>query len=360
MSLYSFFHPRKGGRTGGKPLKEYNRVICLKNNDCAVTDQILMRAIAIRFGSTLTSLCMSNCHALTNVIVKNLCIHLECLRYIDLSDCPKIGDAVGRTCADCCGKSILSIRLNGCRLISNEALLWISGRHGIKCTSLRSIDVSGDHNICSKGLEALGMSCRTLHHLNVACCTDVDDRGIFSIARGCKQLRSLNISNCKRVTDEGVSKICKRCKLLEYFNLANCKQVTDLSVHFISKLSRLKSLHLEGVNKLNEESMYELGKGCRNLIYLNLTGCSKITRCGLLALISGLGFVKEATDFFGFAPKDCLRAHSIGHYRRKAQEEGNLEFPTPYMKDSVRFAAVGFSFTYFHAVKYILHILLKI
>jgi len=321
-SSFSFVHPRKGGGSGEEPLKKYSRAICLRSNDVAVTDATLMRAIAIQFGPTLISLCLSNCRYLTNDIVEKLCIHLECLRNIDLSNCPNIGDAVGRTCSDCCGKSLMSVRLNGCNLISNEVLLWISGRHGIKCANLHSIDVSGNHHICSKGLEALGRSCRTLHHLNVAFCADVGNRGISAIAHGCAQLRSLVMSNCTKISDGAVSIVCKRCKLLECLNLANCKHLTDSSVRFIATLSRLKTLHMEGIDKVNEECLYDLGEGCRNLIYLNLTGCSKITRCGLLALIAGFGFVKEATDFFGFIPEDHVRVHSIGRYRRQAKVKG--------------------------------------
>jgi hypothetical protein len=85
---------------------------------------------------------------------------------------------------------------------------------------------------------------------------------------------------------------------LKHLNLSKCGNITNESAAAIGTLVELETLSLEGACGVNDDGLGLASSGTK-LNLLNITGCH-IARKSLLAVINTLGYVEEATHFFGF------------------------------------------------------------
>jgi F-box/leucine-rich repeat protein 13 len=120
---------------------------------------------------------------------------------------------------------------------------------------LGHLSVRGCCNLSPDSLKIIG-ECHNLQDLNLSEC-DITDDVMDVIARSCSGLLYLNLSYCY-VTDSTIRILTSRCTNLNHLSLAYC-------LHFTSK----------GLRSIQH------GKGCRRLVYLDLSGCSKLTAEGL-------------------------------------------------------------------------------
>ncbi|XP_042433376.1 F-box protein At-B-like isoform X2 [Zingiber officinale] len=162
----------------------------------------------------------------------------------------------------------------------------------------------------------------------------VNDVGILLLAEGCGRLESLRLGGFAKVTDAGYSSILQFCKnlkrlqiwnglllsdltfhnfaptgnltevrlvsgkyitseILEYFSLCENLQVLDLSLcrniadeglNSISRLCKMTTLNLSGVD-ISDEGLSTLGGGTSPIETLNLRGCKRITDRGIVMML---------------------------------------------------------------------------
>ncbi|XP_061533127.1 F-box and leucine-rich repeat protein 13 isoform X2 [Phycodurus eques] len=106
--------------------------------------------------------------------------------------------------------------------------------------------------------------CRNLQELNVSECFNITDAMIESIVGGCNSLLYLNLSSTL-LTDATLRELARHCINLQYLSLAYCHKMTDEGFQYLS-----------------------LGRGCHNLLHLDLSGCSQalMAKCHCLSSIS--------------------------------------------------------------------------
>ncbi|KAK1552741.1 hypothetical protein Q3G72_022743 [Acer saccharum] len=92
-----------------------------------------------------------------------------------------------------------------------------------------------------------------------------------------KTLKKLFISECDRVTDVGVSRL-RHMSCLEELSLADCGPlVTDISGVAIAFIKTLKRLDFSWLINLSDITITAVNQNCKDLVELNLTGCTSIT-----------------------------------------------------------------------------------
>jgi len=160
------------------------------------------------------------------------------------------------------------------------------------------------------------VGCRRLEYLNCEGCHKITNEGVKSLVRGCGRLKVLNLYQCVKVGDGGIVRVAERCRgKLQSLNVGYCRRVSDASLLSLAEYcGNLQALNLEGCccsssvdnvgSSVSEAGLCALVRGCAGLSTLNVTGCQNVTRNGLLALIEGLRYVREAERFFGFVPRD--------------------------------------------------------
>ena len=327
QSRHSFVHPKlltKRDIIKNQKYDIFKRAVCLNSTDfdIFIKSSVALRSLALTVGPALVSLSLKGSSLSSSEHLLKLCAHLESLRYFDLRGCNDIGDSVGRILTECCGNTLRSIQVCGSKKLSKETAYWISGRYSdVKCHRLLSINFSYCPRICDVSVNAIAHGFKNLRYLNLAYCANIRNTGIIAIAHKCRNIQSLNIC-CTYISDKAMIEICKFCSNLEHLNVSFCDKLTDASTCSLSNLIKLVTLALQGLLKITESTLHEIGLGCQHIANLNITGCQNLTRNGLLALIDGLGFIQESTSYFGFCPRRGIKSGSVvGKLRRKLREE---------------------------------------
>lgn len=278
---------------------------------------IALRSIALMLGPSITSLDISECMNLNDYFFQVICARLFSIKYLVLSN-THITDLTCRNIAYFCRHTLLRLNLSHCSLITNESCGWLAGCIGNFTTQstrgkkdngsysqLKSLDLSHCSKISDRGLSFLGKGCPLLKFLNLSFCDHITNKGIMVLSKGCRRLQILNLRQCPKISDQGVRALAQHCRELVSLNLSYCCDITDKSVIALArKCVNLQSLSLEAMKQISASGLCELSRHCPNLSTLNITGCDFVTRDDLLAFIRGIGFVQEATSFFGFVPLD--------------------------------------------------------
>ena len=76
---------------------------------------------------------------------------------------------------------------------------------------------------------------KTLEEINMNGCREISERTVMLIAKSCSKLKRIEFYwNC-RLTDFSLKKMATQCKELEYVNLSGCKYLTDSSIIALSE-----------------------------------------------------------------------------------------------------------------------------
>ena len=118
--------------------------------------------------------------------------------------------------------SILNLKLNSCRLLSDFSLVSI----GRCCKNLQSISLGGCINVGHVGLRSLAMHCRLLQSIDFVG-YHIDDAGLRIIAASLNQLVSLNLNGCSSITDRGLSQVAHCCTKLRILKLGGCYKIGE-------------------------------------------------------------------------------------------------------------------------------------
>lgn len=178
--------------------------------------------------------------------------------------------------------SLTSIILTNCHAITDPGLTAIAQ----KCPNLISICLNEGERLTDIGLIALAKSCPGLTSLNLAFCSKLTDAGVIVLAKSCPGLTALCLNGCKMLTDNGLIALAQSCPGLTSLYLAKCSSLTDTGIINLAKsCPGLNTLSLAYCSKLTDASLTSLAKSCPGLASINLRGCTAITDAGLNALI---------------------------------------------------------------------------
>ncbi|XP_056138235.1 protein AMN1 homolog isoform X2 [Lampris incognitus] len=121
--------------------------------------------------------------------------------------------------------------------------------------------------------------------LDLQCC-QVSDLALQQIC--CPRLKTLLLDGCQRITSEGVITLVSSCPSLQKFILENCVGVTDEAVRALAHNCRdLEVLCLRGCSTIGDGALLALAENCRLLHTVLLSG-TQVTDVGITGLVTGL------------------------------------------------------------------------
>ena len=123
--------------------------------------------------------------------------------------------------------------------------------------------------------------------------TGYSDKALNRIAESYPDLKHLNLGKDKYVsshagiiTDKGLFALANACRKLEYLNISHRTDICELSIcNIIRSYPRLQQLNLNFC-KISDITIKEIAGSCLNLKYLNLKGCSNISKEAVDQLVS--------------------------------------------------------------------------
>eukprot|EP00981_Chlorochromonas_danica_P006633 scaffold1446_cov175-Ochromonas_danica.AAC.11 len=239
-------------------------------------------------------------------------------------------------------KSLRSLSLSSCPLLSNPGLDQL-----YTMTNLLSLDLSNNFFVTDSFLTRLAQSLRLLQHLDISQCINVSDGGVITIANTisprlltfhcsdnpkvtfkganellmrAEQLIDLDFSNCPRLefigivieTDNRIQQYLGR--RLQKLKLNNCVRLSRVAMKYIT--TALPDLqHFSGGNILSvdNEVLYDLLEGCKNLVELQLNGCTGLTERALEIVKTHLSRLKTLSlgHIFHVDTSDALSNHVV-------------------------------------------------
>ncbi|TNV77821.1 hypothetical protein FGO68_gene8799 [Halteria grandinella] len=110
-----------------------------------------------------------------------------------------------------------------------------------------------------------------LAQLNLNGCREISERTIMIIGKQCQKLNRLELYwNC-RITDFAMKKLASSCKDLEYVNLSGCKYLSDQTVVALCEnCPQIRHLNLTRMPKVTEKVFKNIAESLSQLTYLNL------------------------------------------------------------------------------------------
>ncbi|KAI3696483.1 hypothetical protein L1987_79501 [Smallanthus sonchifolius] len=114
---------------------------------------------------------------------------------------------------------------------------------------------------------------------------DFDDDGLCAVANACNRLCEVHLNRRLHVGDAGIVSLATSCKNLTFLNLKGCIRVTDDSLKAIGE-SDILNLNLEGCYLITDLGLEYLATGDlkNSLQHLVLTECDRISDHGVIHL----------------------------------------------------------------------------
>lgn len=208
--------------------------------------------------------------AVTDSGVEVLAVNLSSLRKINVAGNHLITDrslvALSMNCLNLEG-----IEMDDCPFITLKGILSILRT----CAALSWISVSEIHIArSSSGFECLATSSRTLQKLEVSN-SIISDEFLFMVANASLPLNTLSLCWCTDFTVSGISKLLCAYQSLKIISLVEVDFLTDECMNDLSQYLRcLVTIHLSGSARLTDLTFFTLARNCPSLeqVYMENTG----------------------------------------------------------------------------------------
>ncbi|XP_075037610.1 F-box/LRR-repeat protein 17 isoform X2 [Mixophyes fleayi] len=182
----------------------------------------------------------------------------------NISDCLNVTDGGICMFAQKCS-GLVKYTAYRCKQLSDLSLISLATH----CLSLQKVHVGNQDRLTDEALKQLGSRCRDLRDIHFGQCYKISDEGMIVIAKGCPKLQKIYMQENKLVSDTSVEAFAEHCPELQYVGFMGCS-VTSKGVIRLTNLKKLSSLDLRHINELDNETVMEIVKKCRNLTSLNL------------------------------------------------------------------------------------------
>ncbi|XP_056680928.1 F-box/LRR-repeat protein 17 isoform X2 [Monodelphis domestica] len=157
--------------------------------------------------------------------------------------------------------------------VTDELLEKIASRS----QNITEINISDCRSMSDTGVCVLAFKCPGLLRYTAYRCKQLSDTSIIAVASHCPLLQKVHVGNQDKLTDEGLKQVtdqsvkafAEHCPELQYVGFMGCS-VTSKGVIHLTKLRNLSSLDLRHITELDNETVMEIVKRCKNLSSLNL------------------------------------------------------------------------------------------
>ncbi|XP_041852573.1 dynein regulatory complex subunit 6 isoform X2 [Melanotaenia boesemani] len=199
----------------------------------------------------------------------------ECknLQELNMSECFNVTDAVVQRIVDGC-PSLLYLNIS-CTFITNKTLEELSRN----CLSLQYLSLAYCCRITDKGFLYLktGKGCHNLIHLNLSGCTQMTVNAFRYISDGCPSLKEVVINDMPTLSDSCLLALLARCRYLSSISLLDASHLSDIALKAIAEAAKLKTFSIEGNNQLTDISWKALCSSSQDLCRLHAAECPRMT-----------------------------------------------------------------------------------
>ncbi|KAM4709387.1 F-box/LRR-repeat protein 17 [Discoglossus pictus] len=221
---------------------------------------------------------------------RDLCLDFQFWKQLDLSSRQQVKDSLLEQIASR-SQNITEINISDCRNVSDTGVCMVALRCpglvkytayrckqltdtslialATQCPSLQKVHVGNQDRLTDEGLRQLGTKCRELKDIHFGQCYKISDEGMIVIAKGSPKLQRIYMQENKLVSDESVKAFAEHCPELQYVGFMGCSVTSEGVIH-LTNLQNLSSLDLRHITELDNETVMEVVKRCRNLTSLNL------------------------------------------------------------------------------------------
>ncbi|ELK11548.1 F-box/LRR-repeat protein 17 [Pteropus alecto] len=207
---------------------------------------------------------LSSRQQVTDELLEKIASRSQNIIEINISDCRSMSDTGVCVLAFKC-PGLLRYTAYRCKQLSDTSIIAVASH----CPLLQKIHVGNQDKLTDEGLKQLGSKCRELKDIHFGQCYKISDEGMIVIAKGCLKLQRIYMQENKLVTDQSVKAFAEHCPELQYVGFMGCS-VTSKGVIHLTKLRNLSSLDLRHITELDNETVMEIVKRCKNLSSLNL------------------------------------------------------------------------------------------
>ncbi|KAI3827555.1 hypothetical protein L1987_01632 [Smallanthus sonchifolius] len=184
-------------------------------------------------------------------------------------------------------------------------------------------------------LSLVAQRCPNLEVLSIKSCPNVTDDSMIKLASGCPKLKELDISYCYEISHESLLVLGRKSTNITVLkrNLMNwldpsehigivptsylnaCPQDGDSEAAAIGNFMP-QILHLElRFSKLSARGLALISQGCKDLEYLDLSGCMNVTSRDIANATSSLTSLKNVKKPNFYIPRSGFHAERYGHWR---------------------------------------------
>ncbi|KAM9253411.1 F-box/LRR-repeat protein 17 isoform 1-T1 [Dugong dugon] len=207
---------------------------------------------------------LSSRQQVTDELLEKIASRSQNIIEINISDCRSMSDTGVCVLAFKC-PGLLRYTAYRCKQLSDTSIIAVASH----CPLLQKVHVGNQDKLTDEGLKQLGSKCSELKDIHFGQCYKISDEGMIVIAKGCLKLQRIYMQENKLVTDQSVKAFAEHCPELQYVGFMGCS-VTSKGVIHLTKLRNLSSLDLRHITELDNETVMEIVKRCKNLSSLNL------------------------------------------------------------------------------------------
>ncbi|KAM3867913.1 F-box/LRR-repeat protein 17 [Diretmus argenteus] len=230
------------------------------------------------------------CASLVCKYWRDLCLDFQFWKQIDLSGLQQVNDDLLVKIASR-RQNVTEINISDCRGVQDHGVCSLASHcPGLQkytayrckqlgdlslsalathCSLLVKVHVGNQDKLTDEALKKLGEHCSKLKDIHLGQCYSITDEGMVALARGCPKLQRLYMQENKLVTDRSVRAVAEHCPELQFVGFMGCP-VTSQGVIHLTGLRNLSILDLRHISELNNETVMEVVRKCRNLSSLNL------------------------------------------------------------------------------------------
>ncbi|CAJ2665937.1 unnamed protein product [Trifolium pratense] len=185
---------------------------------------------------------------------------------------------------------LVSINLSNCRKLTKSALVALV----INCSSLSEIKMEsiGSHIVGhSDNLVDFGVYPQ-LKTLFLSYNSWLSDEIITKFASSFPNLQLLDLNSCNSIS-KGICEVLRKCGKIRYLNLAGCSRVTRIGINFV--VPNLEVLNLSNT-KVDDKTLNLISKNCSGLSQLLLTHCKGVTKKAVKRVLENRTQLKVVMD----------------------------------------------------------------
>ncbi|KAG5856911.1 hypothetical protein ANANG_G00012940 [Anguilla anguilla] len=204
-----------------------------------------------------------------------VCLELACCHFLT-EGCMEV---IAQTCP-----ALQELSLSSCDRLHPQAFAHIA-----QMTSLRRL-ILYRTKVEQTALLSILTFCTQLQHLNLGSCVMIEDYDVVASMLGvrCRSLRSLDLWRCKNLTERGLTELVSGCGLLEELDLGWCSTLQSSSGCFAQlarRLPRLRKLFLTANRTVCDSDIEELAARCPALQHLDILGTRMVSAASLRKLL---------------------------------------------------------------------------